>query len=76
LKRYGVAAAQAYYLGLLDDFDFLLATPFAGQIDEDSASGLRRWRYRQHKVFYQVSSDVLLIVRVLHQLADVSGQLG
>lgn len=67
---HGEAASDAYYLGLTDAFAFLCEFPEAGQIDEDSDLGLRRWRHRQHRVFYKVEQDALLIVRVFHVSAD------
>jgi plasmid stabilization system protein ParE len=67
---HGEAASDAYYVGLTEVFDFLCTHPEAGQIDEDSGLGLRRWRYRQHRIFYQVYDDALLIVRVFHVAAD------
>lgn len=67
---YGEAVSDAYYLGLTDVFDFLCGNPAAGQADEVSGLNLRRWRYRQHRIFYRVDPDSILIVRVLHVAAD------
>jgi hypothetical protein len=41
-REHGEAAADAYYLRLLAAFDFLCATPFAGQFDEATGLNLRR----------------------------------
>ena len=67
---HGEAASDSYYAGLSDAFAFLCEHPEAGQIDEDSGLGLRRWRYRQHRIFYRVNGDTLLVVRVFHVAAD------
>ncbi len=67
---HGEAASDAYYNGLTEAFDFLCAHPEAGQVDEDSCLGLRRWRYRQHRIFYRAGEEALLIVRVFHVAAD------
>jgi len=67
---HGEVASDAYYLGLVEAFAFLCGHPEAGQIDQDSGLGLRRWRYRQHRIFYQVGADALLIVRIFHVAAD------
>jgi toxin ParE1/3/4 len=67
---HGEAASDDYYAGLSEAFDFLCEYPEAGQADEDSDLGLRRWRYRQHHVFYRIDDDVLLIVRIFHVAAD------
>ena len=68
---FGEAASDNYYLGLCDAFDMLCERPLAGERYEDSELGLRRWLYRQHRIFYRVDSDVILIVRVIHVAADV-----
>jgi toxin ParE1/3/4 len=67
---HGEAASDAYYLGLTEAFDFLCEHPQAGQVDEESGLDLRRWRYRQHRIFYRIDSDAILIVRVFHVSAD------
>jgi toxin ParE1/3/4 len=67
---HGEAASDAYYLGLTQAFDFLCEQPEAGQIDEVSGLGLRRWRYRQHRIFYRIDAETLLVVRVFHVAAD------
>lgn len=67
---HGEAASDAYYSGLVEAFALLCQHPEAGQVDEDSGLGLRRWRYRQHRIFYRVEEDTLLIVRIFHVAAD------
>ena len=67
---FGEAASDEYYLGLCDAFDFLCDQPLAGPRDEVSGLDLRRWRYRQHHIYYRVDVRSLLIVRVLHCAAD------
>jgi plasmid stabilization system protein ParE len=72
---YGEAASDSYYDGLTETFSFLCGHPEAGQIDEDSGLGLRRWRYGQHRIFYQVGEKAILIVRVFHVASDVVRRL-
>lgn len=67
---HGEAASDAYYAGLIEAFGFLCENPGAGQLDEESGLGLRRWRYRQHRIFYRANADELLIVRIFHVAAD------
>ena len=67
---HGVAASDAYYAGLTEAFDFLCADPDAGEIDEATALGLRRWRYRQHRIFYGSEAEAIVIVRIFHVAAD------
>ena len=67
---FGEAASDSYYLGLCDAFDFLCERPLAGERHEESGLGLHSWLYRQHRIFYRVDAEVILIVRVLHVAAD------
>ena len=67
---HGEAASDAYYDGLTEAFDFLCTHPEAGQVDEASGLDLRRWRYRQHRIFYRVDDETLLVVRVFPVAAD------
>ena len=48
---HGEIASDTYYAGMAEAFAFLCEHPEAGQIDEGSGLGLRRWRYRQHRIF-------------------------
>jgi toxin ParE1/3/4 len=72
---HGEAASDAYYAGLADSFSFLCQTPEAGQIDAAVELGLRRWRYRQHRIFYRVDEASILIVRILHVASDAVAHL-
>ena len=67
---HGEAASDAYYEGLTQAFATLCATPQIGQIAEPTNLGLRRWRYRRHRIFYRIDSTSILVVRVLHVAAD------
>ena len=73
---HGDAASNAYYAGLIDTFAFLCATPGAGQVDEETGLNLRRWRYRQYRIFYRSDDETVGIVRVFHVAADVVRGLG
>jgi toxin ParE1/3/4 len=67
---HGEAASDTYYLDLATTFNFLCEHPEAGQVDENIGLGLRRWRYRQHRIFYHVETDAIMIVRIFHVAAD------
>ena len=73
---YGAIASDAYFAGLSDTFDFLCRHAEAGPVEESTGLGLRRWRYRQHRIFYRVDEEVILIVRIFHVAADAVRQLG
>ncbi len=72
---HGEAASDAYYDGLIETFGFLCQTPEAGQVDDVTGLGLRRWRYRQHRIFYRVDEQAIFIVRVFHVASDAVRRL-
>ena len=72
---HGEAACDAYYDGLSETFDFLCNNAEAGQVEETAGLGLRRWRYRQHRIFYRIDEQAILIVRVFHVAADAVRRL-
>ena len=72
---HGEIASDAYYAGLIKTFGFLCQNAEAGQVDDTSGLGLRRWRFRQHRIFYRVDEDSILIVRVFHVASDAVRRL-
>jgi len=72
---HGEAASDAYYAGLIETFRFLCQNAEAGQVDDDSGLGLRRWRYRQHHLFYRIDERSILIVRIFHVASDAVRRL-
>ena len=72
---HGEAASDAYYDGLTQAFATICANPRIGQIDETTDLGLRRWRYRRHRIFYRDDQASIMIVRVLHVAADAERHL-
>ena len=67
---HGAIASDAYFAGLSDTIDFLCQNAGAGQVDEATGLNLRRWRYRQHRIFYRIDEQAILVVRVFHVAAD------
>ena len=72
---HGEAASDAYYDGLAESFEFLCHNPEAGPVDDTNELGLRRWRYRQHRIFYRIDEGTILIVRLFHVAADAVRRL-
>lgn len=72
--EFGVDAADAYYFSLDDAFDRLRAFPQAGQVDEETGLGLRRWHHKRHRIFYRYDGKIILIVRILHFAVDLEGR--
>ena len=72
---HGATVSDAYYAGLTDTFHFLCRNAEAGPVEESVGLGLRRWRYRQHRIFYRVDEQAILIVRIFQVAADAVRRL-
>jgi toxin ParE1/3/4 len=70
---FGEAAAAAYVRGINKIFVLLCDFPLAGQADEEIGLDLRRWHYRNHRIFYRAGDDMIVISRILHFARDLDG---
>jgi len=71
------ARADRYIDDLFDAFDRLALTPEFGQQTFVVASGYRRLRVNRHLIFYRkMASDVIEVVRILHEKSDFLRHLG
>lgn len=74
-ETWGPDQADTY----LDDIDRalngLIANPLIGADCSDIVQGARRLITGRHVAFYQVSDEVIFVIRVLHQSMDVKRQL-
>ena len=70
VAEFGLRVAEIYLNGLRAAFDRILEYPAAGRVYPGVTPETRVLNCRQHRVFYQVSDDAILIVRVLHGRRD------
>lgn len=70
LKNFGFAKARQYRRGLDECFRFLAHTPAVGLSADELVSGIRRYRYQSHWIFYSASDHGVTIVRVLYKRMD------
>jgi toxin ParE1/3/4 len=68
--NFGLQVAQGYFLGLHDCFDLLADHQSFGTDYGFIKSGLLRYEYRSHSIYYQPTEDGILIVRVLGAKQD------
>lgn len=68
---FGLEQARDYLSGLQGRLDDLAARPGLGRGADYLASGLKRYPYRSHVVFYVPRNQGVLVVRVLHASMDV-----
>jgi toxin ParE1/3/4 len=75
IETFGLAQAQDYLIGLHDRFITLAQTPTLGRSAEELATGLKRFEYGSHVIFYLPNDEGILIVRVLRQEMDFKRHL-
>jgi toxin ParE1/3/4 len=74
LERWGVQQADEYLRSFQGAFLKLASTPKLGVVT-DIREGYRKFRHREHLVFYQILQSRLEVRRVLHPRMDVSQHL-
>lgn len=70
IEQYDAAVADAYFLGFDAAFDLLAEQPFAGSEKPELGSAIRCITHRKHRIFYTVTGDVVLIIRIIHHARD------
>lgn len=69
--RFGLDQALEYFLGLESLFEQLTTFPFEGILRDDIGHNIRSIPFGSHLVFYSVTKNAILIIRVLHQSQNV-----
>jgi toxin ParE1/3/4 len=75
ILNFGLNTAQDYLAGLQDCFQMLADHPSWGADYGFISSGLQRYEYRSHSIYYQPYADGILIVRVLGNKQDPARHL-
>jgi toxin ParE1/3/4 len=69
-SRFGEAVAEAYMHGFDEAFGLLRDFPLSALLNPDLGEGIRCLVHRQHRIFYQVGGDAVLIIRIVHYAMD------
>src|ERR1700761_8753758 len=72
---FGSYQAEAYHAGLDRSFGLLADFPRIGQAVDELASGLRRFRFQSHNIFYTEEPSHVLIRAIYHSAQDIKPQL-
>ena len=70
-ERYGLPQAEAYHEGFHRIFGLLADFPMMGQSADEYRSGLRKFRYQSHMVFYTYEAHIVTIQHIIHHRQDV-----
>lgn len=74
-KNWGAEQRRTYLKGLDLTFHFLVENPQAGSPCDYIAVGLRKRRFENHTIFYEIQGNQVFIVRILHNSMDVGSNL-
>lgn len=69
-ERYGGEAAGRYVTAMLGEFGRIAVWPFTSRERNEVRPPVRLRTFRAHNIFYDVGTDTVTIVRVLHHSAD------
>jgi toxin ParE1/3/4 len=75
VDQFGVEVADSYFLGFDAVFALLREHPMVGASRVDLGQGIRCLIHRQHRIFYYVDGDTVVIVRVVHHARDAKQAL-
>lgn len=70
IRRFGIAKARDYLLGLHDCFESLSINPKQGRVADELYVGLFKYSYGSHVIFYMVEDNSILVARVLGKKMD------
>lgn len=70
IAHFGRDAAEGYLRGIEQALTLLLDHPAAGASHLDIHPAARSLPYRSHRVYYQIESDRIFVLRVLHRSMD------
>lgn len=71
LEHYGTTVTNAYFFSFEDAFSLLERHSAAGEAVDHIDPGVRRLKHRKHRVFYQLMSDHVLVLRILHHAVSL-----
>jgi toxin ParE1/3/4 len=73
--KFGAYQAEAYYSGLERTFGLLADFPQIGASAEEVFSGLRRFRFQSHYIFYSEELDHVFIRALVHIAQNIRPEL-
>jgi toxin ParE1/3/4 len=75
LRTYGERSAYAFPAALQKEIGYIAEWPLTAQLLDEIDPPVRRRIYGPYNIFYRVSEDKVLILRLFHHTADWTNQL-
>lgn len=76
LLHFGTDRVLAYLDHIESRFQQLLTHPRIGRIEQDISGTMYSTSCDAHRIYYELTDDTIVIVRVLHKSVDVSRWIG
>lgn len=70
VREFGARQAEKYHAGIAEAFRLLADNPFIVRERQEFRPPVRLYFYEAHVIVYQIMSDHILIIRVLHGRQD------
>ncbi|MCB0501118.1 MAG: type II toxin-antitoxin system RelE/ParE family toxin [Bacteroidetes bacterium] len=75
IENWGIKQSKEYLVGLYECFEILLDNQSIGRDASEFSSGLHKFTFKSHIIFYQSEGNDILIVRILHHSRDYLSHL-
>ncbi len=66
-RKWGEQQADKYYDEIIHGIDLLKDNPEIGVSCDDIRLGYRRFKIKEHEIYYKIASKKIDIIRVLHE---------
>ena len=71
LEKWGKKQADEYLKQLENSFYLLLDNPYLGKQRNDLKQGYRSLLTKKHSIFYKISNNEIIVLRILHIRMDI-----
>ncbi len=75
-EKWSLTQADRYYFMIIDEIEFISRNVQSGKSMEYLRKGYRASKVTSHLIFYRISTNVIEIVRILHERMDLQTKLG
>lgn len=70
ISKFGLSQAQMYFLSMHETFEILSKNNDLGRDASEYIRELKIFTYKSHTIFFQITTEGILIIRVLSQRMD------
>jgi toxin ParE1/3/4 len=75
VENWSEAQAERYYTLIFDEIDYICKNPSAGKSMVYIRKGYRASKVKSHLIFYRAQTEVIEIIRILHERMDIDNRL-